>query len=247
MNCYVNVGGRSVEVYFSSGVLEKNIDLKKIIDFKPFQDYCRNMDSRFIVLRIIIESVVMFGDRVGFIKLTSGIVNEEGKFIPGTAFLRGGSVVILVILNDEDGKKYVVMVRQPRSPVGRFDLLEMVAGMIDGSNNFAAKAVEEIREELEIDIAEAKLTDLTKLIYGEEYPGIYATAGGSDEFFVIMSCEINVSKDDIKKYNNKKTGVSGEGEMIVTEVVLFEEVWRKSPTATTLAALMLYKSINDRR
>ena len=43
----------------------------------------------------------MFGPRVGFIKFKADIVNEEGSFLPGIVFMRGGAVTMLVILDCE--------------------------------------------------------------------------------------------------------------------------------------------------
>lgn len=49
--------------------------------------------------RIDIQSVDFFGpskDRIGFIKLTAKVANDNDEYLPGSVFLRGGSVAMLV-------------------------------------------------------------------------------------------------------------------------------------------------------
>lgn len=242
MGCSVQIGGRDVPVEFSFG-LEVDLTIwQKILDFKPFQDYCQNMDPRFEVRRICIQSIDMFRTTIGFLKLKADIVNEKGDFIPGITLLRGGSVAILIVLHCNDGQRYTVIVKQPRASVGNFALPEIAAGMLDGSGNFTGKAAEEIQQELGIYIQREELVDLTALTYcGLGYPGIYASPGGSDEFFRVMLYVGTVSQSELVRFGNRATGLAEEGESMVTEVIPLDHLWIKVPDAKSLAAFALYQ------
>ena len=45
---------------------------------------------------INIQSVDWFGEKVGFIKLKAEVTNDDGSKLPGSVFLRGGSVGMMV-------------------------------------------------------------------------------------------------------------------------------------------------------
>jgi ADP-sugar diphosphatase len=96
---------------------------------------------------IYVQSLDMFGPRVGFIKFRStaqvyvggkkGLIN-----VPGIVFMRGGAVGVLVIL-ECDGQEYTILTKQARVPVGQSALPEIPAGMLDGSGEFKGVAAEE--------------------------------------------------------------------------------------------------------
>jgi ADP-sugar diphosphatase len=50
----------------------------------------------YILRKIDIQSVDRFGTRLGFIKLKAEVSNGRGETLPGSVFLRGGSVGMLV-------------------------------------------------------------------------------------------------------------------------------------------------------
>ena len=109
-------------------------------------------------------------------------------------FMRGGAVGILVILECE-GEEYTILTRQARVPVGRHDLPEIPAGMLDGSGNFKGVAAEEMQEECNIVIAEDELVDLTGLAYGGKYRGMIPSAGGCDEFIRLFYVRRTVERE----------------------------------------------------
>ena len=56
-------------------------------------------DAPYKLRSIDIQSVDFFGkskDRIGFIKLTAQVTNDNDEYLPGSVFLRGGSVAMLV-------------------------------------------------------------------------------------------------------------------------------------------------------
>lgn len=69
-----------------------------------FLDYIRNFDTEKVkVNEIIIVSVFLFGDKVGFVDLQVDCQFKNSKYeeikIPGYVFLRGKSVAVLIIVN----------------------------------------------------------------------------------------------------------------------------------------------------
>lgn len=56
--------------------------------------------------KIDIQSVDFFGgERIGFIKFKAEVSNDDGEKFPGSVFLRGGSVAMLVSLHSMKGPK----------------------------------------------------------------------------------------------------------------------------------------------
>jgi ADP-sugar diphosphatase len=56
-------------------------------------------DTPYKLRSINIQSVDFFGgERIGFIKLKAEVSNDDGEKFPGSVFLRGGSVAMLVSL-----------------------------------------------------------------------------------------------------------------------------------------------------
>lgn len=50
----------------------------------------------YVLRSIDIQSADFFDNRLGFLKIKAYISNEKGETLPGVAFLRGGSMAILV-------------------------------------------------------------------------------------------------------------------------------------------------------
>lgn len=159
--------------------------------------------------RIVIQSVDMFGDRIGFIKLKADFVDEQGNDIPGIVFLRGDAAAVLVVLTCE-GKSYTVLVNQPRAATGKFDFCEIPAGMLDGSGDFIGTAAKELQEETGISIKRDELVHLG---------GFYASPGACDERIGLSYIEREVDRLYLNKLNGRCTGAADEGERITLRVV----------------------------
>src|SRR4051812_27839036 len=83
---------------------------------------------------IKIQSIDRWGQRIGFLKLSSEITNDKGEHLPGDIFLRGPSVGMMVIVQpddvkDSDAERWVVMTVQPRPASGSLAFVELPAGM----------------------------------------------------------------------------------------------------------------------
>lgn len=216
-----------------------------ILKFQPFRDYCARMDPRLKVEKITIKSVDLFRSGIGFMHLVASIKDEKGDWVPGTVFLRGPSVVMLVILCDERKNKYVALVQQARPAVGRSDLLEVPAGTLDGFGKPRSKAVEELEQELKIIINPDELVDLTVLAFGEDCPGIYPSPGASDETFKIFVCRKDMSASDINALNGQFAGLRGEGERIRIKTMPMDKAKRSLSDAKARLAIGLYQDYQD--
>lgn len=120
------------------------------------------------------------GGRLGFLKLRASVANGAGEALPGSVFLRGPSVAMLVLLVPDDAapgsaaeaaERRAVLTVQPRVPAGSLALTELPAGMVDDGGAFAGTAAREIEEELGLVIREdqlACLSDLAAAAAGEK-------------------------------------------------------------------------------
>jgi len=217
---------------------EAGIATDTVVQSKQFQNWLARLDvARFKVRAVHFQSVDMFGPKVGFIKFKADVVDSAGKFIPGIVFMRGGSVGILPVLTC-GGKKYAVMTMQPRVPTGSFDFLEIPAGMLDGSGNFAGVAAKELEEELAIKLAASDLTDLCALAGCAS--GIYLSPGGSDESMHFYSFTRAVTEEEMAAMNGRCTGLIEEGEQITLKIVPLESLI-SVPDAKTIVAYALYQ------
>lgn len=82
-------------------------------------------DNPYELKSIHIQAVDFFGPRIGFLKYKAIIENKEdnkGKSmqLPGSIFMRGGSVGMLMILRPKDAsdERWVIMTVQARVPAG---------------------------------------------------------------------------------------------------------------------------------
>ena len=96
--------------------LKSSLDLQRQ-DSHPFHT------APYILRNINIQSCDFFsGGRLGFVKFRAEISNDQGEKLPGSVFLRGGSVAMLLVLQSEDARdnseEYVILTVQPRIPAG---------------------------------------------------------------------------------------------------------------------------------
>ncbi|OAX78951.1 hypothetical protein ACJ72_06735 [Emergomyces africanus] len=124
----------------------------------------------YILRHIRVQAVDFFGgDRLGFVKLKVDVSNDHDEKLPGSVFLRGGSVGMLLILQPNDvpqsseAEKSAILTIQPRIPAGSLAFPEIPAGMLDDSGAFAGGAAKEIQEETGLIIPQDELVDLTAL------------------------------------------------------------------------------------
>jgi len=248
--------GREVPVTWQSGIgITQEIVQKIIKEWRPFLIWQENMNQpdnvqNTIVSSVVIQSVDMFGSRIGFVKFHAHTASSTGSRVPGITLMRGGAVGMLVILKLSDegapdhNKEFSILTIQPRVPIGLTKFAEIPAGMIDGGR-FAGTAAKELKEETGIDIPEDELVDLTSLAYKGAHVGMYPSAGGCDEVIRLYLYRTVVNREQLNGYQDKLTGVIEEGEIISLKVVPLDDLWLHAPDAKALSALYLYNKLME--
>ena len=209
--------------------------------------------------KIDIQAVDYFGGgRIGFIKLKAEISNDNGEKLPGSVFLRGGSVGMMLILQPDDvpanteDEKQVILTLQPRIPVGSLSLAELPAGMLDDSGTFSGGAAKEIEEETGLKIPGEDLLNMTELALpkgtseDEEHlqQGVYPSAGGCDEFVPLFLWQKRIPRDQMKEWQGKLTGLRDHGEKITLMLCPLDKLWRVGGRdAKVLAGWALYEGL----
>ena len=209
--------------------------------------------------KIDIQAVDYFGgERIGFIKLKAEISNDKGEKLPGSVFLRGGSVGMMLILQPDDvpanteDEKHVILTLQPRIPAGSLSLAELPAGMLDDSGTFSGGAAKEIEEETGMKIPAEHLINMTEIALpkgtsdDEEQlqQGVYPSAGGCDEFVPLFLWQKRIPREQMKEWQGKLTGLRNHGEKITLMLCPLEKVWRVGGRdAKVLAGWALYEGL----
>ena len=209
--------------------------------------------------KIDIQAVDYFGGgRVGFIKLKAEISNDNGEKLPGSVFLRGGSVGMMLILQPDDvpanteDEKQVILTLQPRIPAGSLSLAELPAGMLDDSGTFSGGAAKEIEEETGLKIPGEDLINMTELALPKStsddeeqlQQGVYPSAGGCDEFVPLFLWQKRIPRDQMKEWQGKLTGLRDHGEKITLMLCPLDKVWRVGGRdAKVLAGWALYEGL----
>jgi len=132
--------------------------------------------------------------------------------------------------------------------------------MLDDSGTFSGGAAKEIQEETGLLIPESELINLTALALspspssssvdnetdsGEKLQeGVYPSPGGCDEFVSIFLWQKRISREQLKEWRGKLTGLREEGEKITLMLCPLEEVWRMGGRdAKVLAGWALYEGL----
>ncbi|KAJ5689431.1 hypothetical protein N7462_003823 [Penicillium macrosclerotiorum] len=216
----------------------------------------------YVLRHIDIQAVDRFGGgRLGFVKLKAEVSNGAGERLPGSVFLRGGSVGILLILQPDDvptsqeEEKRAILTVQPRIPAGVLAFSEIPAGMLDDGGTFAGSAAKEIQEETGLLVEESELIDMTSLALqfppeSADDPGLqkamYPSAGGSDEFIPLFLCQKRMPRKEIEYLQGKLTGLRDHGEKITLKIVPLKDLWKEGlRDGKTLAAWALYKGLKE--
>ena len=210
---------------------------------------------------IEIQSVDFFGGgRIGFLKLKADVSNDSGEKLPGSVFLRGGSVGMMLLLQPDDipedteAEKQVILTVQPRIPGGSLAMAELPAGMLDDSGTFAGAAAKEIAEETGLEIPNSDLIDMTEMAIApaakpaepEErlQRAMYPSPGGSDEYIPLFLWQKRVKRDSLKEWQGKLTGLRERGEKITLMLCPLEDLWKTGARdAKCLGALALYEGL----
>ena len=251
--------------------LTSDLSQDQLLSFRPFKTWLSTLQKSlatqsntshtfnefpYKLRSITIQSVDFFGgDRIGFLKLSAEVSNEKGEKLPGSVFLRGGSVGMMLVLKptDNEEEKFVVLTLQPRVPAGSLSFAELPAGMLDDSGTFAGGAAKEIKEEVGLEIPEDELVDMTKLALEnssasqseeELQSAVYPSPGGSDEYIPLFLWEKAMDRKNIEELKGKLTGLREDGEKITLKIVKLEDLWKEGARdGKTIAAWGLYEGL----
>ena len=239
----ITINGNSVPVKCNPN--SPGLDLDAAVKSKLLTDWAASVKPGLDVREISVSSIDFFGPRVGFLKIET-ITFFQGVRVPGICFLRGGAVSILVILECE-GTDYIILTRQPRVPVGESGLLELPAGMLDGSGAFAGVAAKELKEETGLELPAADLVDLTAAVNRlsglKPVKGMLPSPGGCDEFLRLMLHKRPVTRAQLDAMRGKATGVLEEGEVIKLEIVEYADAWKICADSKLLSSIFIYERL----
>ncbi|CAH9102646.1 unnamed protein product [Cuscuta epithymum] len=239
--------GQPVSVVAAPGLSDSLF--KNAIESFLFKQWLENLETETGLLangsmslrQVLIQSVDMFGKRLGFLKFKADIVDKEtGQMVPGIVFARGPAVAVLIILESE-GEKFAVLTKQVRVPVGRL-ILELPAGMLDEDHgDFGGTAIREVQEETGLQLNVQDMIDLTALLDPSTGCRLFPSPGGCDEGISLFLYRGNISKDNLRQLQGKKTGLRDHGELIRVHLVPYDKLWRATADAKTLSAIALYE------
>jgi ADP-sugar diphosphatase len=224
---------------------EPGVPLFEALRSSQFLDWLARVDAtRFKVREVVFQSLDMFGPtKIGFVKFSANVVDNAGKWVPGIVFASGGAVAVLPVLRCNK-KRYAILAVQPRVATGQFDFVEIPAGMLDGSGDFAGAMAKEIKQEIGITISAAELVDLGA--FGTPTNSIYTSPGRCDETLRFYCFEKDVLPEELESFKGRLTGEIEAGEQITLKVVPLAEL-AKIPDAKTIVAYSLYKELLAKR
>lgn len=159
--------------------------------------------------------------------------DHKGEKLLPIAFLRGHFVTVLTILiEQESGNKYVLLVQQYRIANGEYSY-EHPAGMCDSQTDPYKVALKEVEEETGLKIEKEDLILLNQ-------DKLFTSPGLLDEGGYFFCCEKKMPKSEIDVFRDKKTGAEGEREFIQTHICPIEEAMHKMSSAVSRLNLYMY-------
>jgi ADP-sugar diphosphatase len=212
-----------------------------------FNDWAQGISPNIAIEAITVVSVDNRPNgQAIFAKLAVTAKDKTGRKLPGVIFLRGGSVAILPILTaKENGQKYVVFTEQYRLAVGDDALVEIPAGMLDGSGDFVGVTAKEFEEEIGIPLKNDELIPLSPILELEDEmrtpysKGIVISPGACDEVMRFFLFERELPLAEILALKGKLTGNREEGELIKLRIIELDNVTRFTRDAKFYAAYAL--------
>ncbi|XP_011081073.1 nudix hydrolase 14, chloroplastic [Sesamum indicum] len=236
-----------VAIVAAAGVSDS--DFRRDFLFILYKQWLKNIQTEAGLLangamflrQVLIQSVDMFGSRVGFLKFKADVIDKEtGQKVPGIVFARGPAVAVLILL-DSDGETYAVLTEQVRVPVGKL-ILELPAGMLDDDKgDIVGTAVREVEEETGLHLNLDDVVDLTAFLHPSTGRRVFPSPGGCDEDLGLFLYRGKVDREIIRQLQGKETGLRDHGELIRVHVVPYKDLWRTTADAKVLMAIALYE------
>jgi len=215
-------------------------DVEMAISSSIFKKWIGQVGDTFTVSKIFVQSV----DRVPNGKILFAKVKVTLQLPTGTqdliVFLHHNVVSGLCILTCE-GKRYVVVVNQPRLPVGA-RIYELPAGLVDDGTEPESVILRELEEEAGL-VTHIGLTAADVALLGSR--PMIGSPGIMNISTYAYCVEKDITPDQLKTLDGLKAGLDHEGEDITVSLVPYEEVSKYCHDTKTLATLYLYEHRND--
>lgn len=229
-------------IEYSYAVEIAESDKSVILNSRIFKEWLERAESKFIVKKIHFASVDFFNKKHEplFIKLSATATLPDGKPVHGVVLVRGNAVGVLVVLKCE-GKRYLLLVRQPRFAITETASLEIPAGILDWTGDYRKVALSELDEEAQIVAEDSELIDLTKFWWGDGVDGFAGSCGLLDERIRLYAIERTVTREELAAMDGKNQTYTDENEWIRTEVLPYEEAGHKFIDGKNLIAMFLYE------
>ena len=168
-----------------------------------------------------------------FAMLTVDADTPEGNKIPPVCFLKGHAVSVLVcLIDDQTGEKFLVLVRQRRISDGS-QTYEHPAGMVDVDDDPADTAAREVGEEIGLTIRPDELTKLNPRLW-------YPSTGTSDEGMHYYFVEKTMPRAAIMTFHHKNMDSESELEYITSVVATLPEAHKLVNNVNGLLIHFLY-------
>lgn len=229
-----------IEYSFAKEIAEE--DYSVILECHIYREWLEASLKKFKIQKIHFESVNYFAKKHCplFIKLNATATLPDDRPVHGVVLIRGNAVGVLVVLRCE-GKKYLLLVRQPRFPISETASLEIPAGILDWSGDYRKVALSELEEEAQIKADESELIDLSGFWWGDSTPGFAGSCGLLDERIRLYAIERDVTLEQLNAMDGKNQTYTDENEWIRTEVLPYEEAGHKFIDGKNLIAMFLYE------
>ncbi len=230
----------SIEYSFASEIAEADYPL--ILESRIFREWLSATEKKFKITKVHFSSVDFLrkGRQPLFVKLNATATLPDGRPVHGTVLVRGNAVGILVVLRCE-GKKYLLLVRQPRFAISEQASLEIPAGILDWTGDYRKVALSELEEEAQIKADDSELIDLMDFWYQGKSDGFAASCGLLDERIRLYAIERDVTPEQLAAMDGKDQQYTEEIEWIRTVVLPYEEAARQFIDGKNLIALFLYE------
>lgn len=231
---------KSIEYSFAAEIQKE--DYAAILESRIYKNWLEETSSKFKIQKIHFTSVdfLMKERRPLFIKLKATATLPDGRPVHGIVLVRGNAVGVLVVLRCE-GKKYLLLVRQPRFPISETGSLEIPAGILDWSGDYKKVALSELEEEAQIEAQESELIDLMDFWWKGATEGFAASCGLLDERIRLYAIERDVTPEQLKAMDGKNQVYTDENEWIRTEIWPYEEAAHQFVDGKNLIAMFLYE------
>ena len=204
-----------IEYSYSPEIAEA--DRPIILESRIYKDWLEASQKKFVVTKVHFSSVDFLrkGRQPLFIKLAATATLPDGRPVHGIVLVRGNAVGVLVVLRCE-GKKYLLLVRQPRFAISEQASLEIPAGILDWTG------------------------DYRKVAKGKS-DGFAASCGLLDERIRLYAIERDVTPEQLKAMDGRDQEYTEEIEWIKTVVLPYEEAAREFIDGKNFIALFLYE------